>query len=288
MRNVTINLSSGVLPRGLGRVYRTTVRCLRNRPFRLCPSFLAKKDVSIDHCGSKRQNKIIGIQTGVAGLSGGALTVHRVPCNGAAAALVSSVLGTVRGKGVGMHGIRSGATTRIRVLMRLAPNIDSSGTLSTLCTFASYRIDVSPGYYIVSRQGPYFLAIDRMLHHSISGALRLVHGRLLVHGNRLVRDLRFTSLRGVFVRRHVCGSHRFRRTTGVSTTYTRVSGHLAPFCPRVVQRIAGSSVLGLVRVGVTHVLGFGGSGTGSTVIHVRRRVRRVGHSLGGVIRIADR
>lgn len=281
-----MKLSSGVLPRGFGRLYSTTVTCLRKRSFRLCPSFRANNSVSISHCGSNRQKNMIHIHTGVSGVSGGALYVDRVPCKGAASSLVSSVLGTVRGKGVGMEGISSGATKGMRVLMRLAPNMSSSGALSTLCTFASYRIGVSPGYYIVSGGGPRFLSIDGILGGSISGALTLLHGRLRVRQSRALRALRFTSLRGVFVRRHVCGSGRFRRTSSVSTTYRRVSRHLAPCCPRFMHRIAGRSVLHLVRVGVTHVLGFGGSGTSRFVTHLGTRLRRVSGRLTRVARCA--
>lgn len=288
MRNVTMKLSSGVLPRGFGRLYSTSVDCLHGRRFGLCPSFRAKNSVSMSGCGSNRHNKTIGVQSGVGGMSGGALTVARVPCNEAAASIVSSVLGTISGKGVGVHGMSSGATTGIRVLIRLTPNASSSGAVSTLCTFASYRIDVSPGYYIVSSRGPRFLAVDRILEGSTSGALSLLHRRLRVGGSRLRRGLRFTSLRGVFVRRHVCGSGRFRRSGSVSTTYRRVSQQLAPFCSRFVHRIAGSSVLHLVRVGVKHVLGFGSSGTRRTVTHVGRSVTRVGGRLTGVIRCAVR
>lgn len=286
MRNVTMKLSSGVLPRGFGRLYSTSVDCLRKRDFGLCPSFRAKNSVSMSGCGSNRQNNSIGVHTGVGGISGGALTVARVPCKEAAAAIVSSVLGTMSGKGVGMHGMSSGASTGMRVLMRLTTKASSSGAVSTLCTFASYRMDVSPGYYIVSSGGPRFLTVDSMLEGSTSGALSLLHRRLRVRGNRLRRDLRFTSLRGVFVRRHVCGSGRFRRSGSVSTTYRRVSGQLAPFCPRFVQRMAGRSVLGLVRVGVKHVLGFGSSGTRRGVTGVGSRVTRVSGRLTGVIRCA--
>lgn len=281
-----MNLSSGVLPRGFGRLYSTSVDCLRGRRFGLCPSFRAKNDVSMSGCGSNRHNNTVHIHSGVRGVSGGALTVGRVPCKGAITDMYSSVMGTDRGKGVGVHGMRSLASNDMRVLIRLTPNMSSSGAVSTLCTFASYRIDVSPGYYIVSSRGPRFLAIDSMLHGSISGALTLLHRRLRVHGKRVLRDLRFTSLRGVFVRRHVCGSGRFRRTGGVSTTYRRVSRHLAPCCPAFVHRIAGRSVLQLVRVGVTHVLGFGSSGTRRLVTHVQGSVRRVSYRLTGVIRCA--
>lgn len=237
-------------------------------------------------CGSNRHNKTMGMHTGVGGLSGGALTVARVPCKGAASSMVSSVLGTISGKGVGVHGISSGATTGMRVLMRLTPNASSSGAVSTLCTFASYRIDVSPGYYMVSSDGPRFLAIDGILGGSTSGALSLLGRRLRVGGKRVLRTLRFTSLRGVFVRRHVCGSGRFRRSGSVSTTYRRVSRQLAPFCPDFVHRIAGRSVLGLVRVGVKHVLGFGSSGTSRLVTQVGRSVTRVSSRLTRVISCA--
>lgn len=286
MRNVTINLSSGVLPRGFGRLYSTSVTCLHNRRFGLCPSFRAKNSVSMSHCGSKRHKKVIGMHTGVGGVSGGALSVTRIPFKGAIPKMYSSVIGTDRGKGVGVQGIRSLASRGIRVLIRLTPKMSSSGALSTLCTFASYRMDVSPGYYIVSRGGPRFLAIDTILGGTASGALSLLHRRLRVRGKRLLRGLRFTSLRGVFVRRQVCGRMGFRRSRGASTTYRFVSRQLAPFCPRFVHRIAGRSVLGLLSVGVTQVLGFGGSGTSRGVTHVGRRVRRVGGRLTRVMRCA--
>lgn len=281
-----MKLSSGVLPRGFGRLLSTSITCLQKRRFALCPSFRANKCVSISGCGSNRHKNSMGMHTGVAGLSGGALIVDRVPCKGAASALVRSVLGTGSGKGVGVGGISSGATHGIRVLIRLTPNMSSSGAVSTLCTFASYRVDVSPGYYIVVSGGPRFLAMDSILGRSASSALRLLHARLRVRGKRLRRSLFFTSLRGVFVRRHVCGSGRFRRTGSVSRTVTRVSQHLSLFGPRFVHRIAHRSVLGLVRVGVKHVLGFGASGYGTAVTRCGRSVTGVSSRLTRVISCA--
>lgn len=290
-----------MLPRGFGSLYSTTVRCLGKRPFRLCPSFPAKNTVSIDGCGSKRQKNMLGMETGVSGLSGGALMVDRVPFDGAAKDLVSSVAGTIRGKGVGTEGISSIASTGIRVLIRLTPNASSSGAVSTLCTFDSYRVGVSPGYYIVRSGGPGFLAIDSILERDISHAVKLLQHRLVVQGNRLRRRLFFSSLRHVFVRRHVCGRHGFRRDGDRSRMITFVCSGLRPFGSRVFatgvsngkgircsfrQSVAHSSVLGLLRVGVRQVLGCGGSGTSSLLLGVGTRLTRVRGSLTRVASIA--
>ncbi len=259
---------------------------LHSRPFRLCPSFRANNVVSIDHCTSNNHNNGLIVHSRVRGVSGGALGVISVPCNIAAGTLVRSVIGTYSTNGLDVGGVRSGASTGIRVHLLLRTGASDSGAVSTLCTFAGYRIGCSPGYYIISGGGPYFVAISRILHHGARSALGLLRRRLLVRHNRLGRRLRFTSLRGVFVRREVCGSSRFRGTTSISTTLSRVSGQLRPFGGSFIHRIAHSSLGGLLRVGVTHVLGFGDSGYSGLVTRLLGQLSRVGCRLRRVIRCA--